>query len=58
MVIEVFRKEWTPWGEFQLARKVEEKGGVKFVENSDTMLSELANWDAGAGAGQKVCSML
>ncbi|PSS05479.1 hypothetical protein PHLCEN_2v3761 [Hermanssonia centrifuga] len=53
MVIEVFRKEWTPWGESQLARKVEEKGGVKFVENSDTMLSELANWDAGAGAGQK-----
>jgi hypothetical protein len=45
MVLDVYRREWTPFGEQQLARKVKDKGGVKYVENSDNALSELAGID-------------
>ncbi|KAI0701233.1 hypothetical protein BC835DRAFT_271177 [Cytidiella melzeri] len=53
MVLDVYRREWTPPGEVQLARKVKEKGGVKYVENSDAVLSELAGLE-NPGAADKI----
>ena len=55
MVIDVYRREWTPGSEQQLARKINDKGGVKYVENSDTILSELAGLD-NSGSVEKVRS--
>ncbi|KAI0090196.1 hypothetical protein BDY19DRAFT_887919 [Irpex rosettiformis] len=46
LVLDVYRREWTPGGEQQLARRVKEKGGAKYVENSDAALSELAGLDS------------
>lgn len=54
MIVDVYRREWTPSGEQQLAKKVKEKGGTKLVENSDAVLSELAGLDSGNGSANKV----
>lgn len=46
LVVEMYQREWCPANETQLAQQVRKKGGVKSVENSDTMLSELAGLDS------------
>lgn len=45
LVREIYSREWTPSSEQQLAHKIREKGGVKFVENNDAALSELSHLD-------------
>ncbi len=57
LVLDVYRREWTPSSEQQLARRVKDKGGVKFVENSDAALSELAGLDS-SGTVEKVKSCI
>ena len=58
MIVDVFRREWIPLGEQQLARKVKEKGGVKSVENSDAALSELAGLDSGSSNDKASCTFI
>ncbi|KAJ3537236.1 hypothetical protein NM688_g6718 [Phlebia brevispora] len=53
MVRHIYSEEWTPSNEQQLARKIEEKGGAKFVQNNDAALSELALLDNAASSDQK-----
>lgn len=54
LVRDIYHREWVPSSEQQLARKVDEKGGVKYVEHSDTALSELSELETSSGSGQKV----
>ena len=49
----IYTKEWTPTVEQQLSRRIQEKGGAKYVEHNDTTLSELAVF---AESSQKVNS--
>ena len=56
MVVGLYQREWRPSGETQLARRVQDKGGVKAVENSDSALSELAGLDS--DVARKVCLQL
>lgn len=58
LVREIYTQEWTPSSEQQLARKIEEKGGVKFVEHNDAALSELSHLDDAPKSDQKVRSKL
>lgn len=46
LVVAMYQREWCPANESQLAQQVRKKGGVKSVENSDSMLSELAGLDS------------
>lgn len=42
----MYQREWCPANETQLAQQVRKKGGIKSVENNDSMLSELAGLDS------------
>lgn len=53
MAREIYNREWIPSNESQLARKIQEKGGVKSVEHNDNALRELSEIDGPSG-GQKV----
>ncbi len=44
---------FTPENEIELARKVEEKGGVQAVKNNDFLLRELDDFQGGADSGMK-----
>ena len=58
LIREIYEREWTPSSEQQLARRIKEKGGVKFVEHSDAALSELSHIDDESKSELKACPLL
>ena len=56
LIRNLYAKEWTPSNEAQLARKIEEKGGAKFVEHNDSALSELAQVGKSSSAKVRLLS--
>jgi hypothetical protein len=48
LVLDAYRGDLRPSGESQLSRRIDEKGGMKLIENSDSALSELAGLETGS----------